>query len=437
MREPSTTAFDEELDELVHPDRVHRSLYTDRTVFVREMERVYGGTWTYLAHESELPGPNDFVRRRLGLRPVIVTRDADGGLHGLLNRCTHRGATVCRDDVGTSQRFVCGYHNWAFDNTGKLVGVPMRKGYGPAFDLGALGLGRLRVESYRGFVFGTLNHELPQLEEHLGYAARLLDQWLDRWPGATLTVRHGTHRLRYRGNWKLALDNSADGYHPGFSHASLLRMRKQRYGGGVDMQWTLGDVDSGLQTVTDLGNGHTFLDQRAEIDSYWAQAAPMPGEQAYEQVLRDRLGDEQAARVLEVAVGSGMNLNIFPNLLVIGNQIQVVEPHDVDDTHLVWHATSLEADDLPPELTALRMRLQEDFPSFGEPDDLVNFEECQVGLQIPEMEWVVTHRHLESGREHVDVHGNLTGPVTDELPIRAFWQRWKDLMTAETKLAAL
>ena len=80
-----------DLDELVHPDRVHRSLYTDRDLFVQEMERLYGGTWTYLAHESELPGPHDFVRRRLGLRSVIVTRDRDGELHGLLNRCTHRG----------------------------------------------------------------------------------------------------------------------------------------------------------------------------------------------------------------------------------------------------------------------------------------------------------------------------------------------------------
>jgi phenylpropionate dioxygenase-like ring-hydroxylating dioxygenase large terminal subunit len=425
-----------DLDELVHPDRVHRSLYTDRDLFVQEMERLYGGTWTYLAHESELPGPHDFVRRRLGLRSVIVTRDRDGELHGLLNRCTHRGATVCRDDAGTSQRFVCGYHNWTYDNSGALVGVPMRKGYGPSFDPGALGLGRLRVESYRGFVFGALDPELPPLEEHLGHAARLLDEWLDRWPGGRVVVQHGTHRLRYRGNWKLACDNSADGYHPGFSHASLLRMRKQRYGVGVDMQWTLGDVDSGLQTVADLGNGHTFLDQRAEIDSYWQQSAPMPGEQAYERTLREQLGDERAAAVLEVAVGSGMNLNIFPNLLVIGNQIQVVEPHDVDDTHLVWYATSLEADDLPPELTALRMRLQEDFPSFGEPDDLVNFEECQVGLQIPEMEWVLTHRHLETGREVVDARGNPTGPVTDELPIRAFWRRWKELMTSDAKLVA-
>jgi phenylpropionate dioxygenase-like ring-hydroxylating dioxygenase large terminal subunit len=423
------------LEELIHEDRVHRTLYTDREIFAAEMMKVYGGTWTYLAHESEIPRPNDFVRKRLGLRPILVTRDRKGGLNGLLNRCTHRGATVCRVESGNARRFTCPYHNWAFDNTGDLVGVPMEAGYGPGFDKASLGLGRLRVESYRGFIFGTLNAELPPLEEHLGYAARLLDQWLDRWPGGQLKVRSGSHRLTYRGNWKLTLDNSADGYHPGFSHASLLRMRKDRYGVGVDMQWVLGDVDAGSQTVADLGNGNTFLDQRSEIDSYWQQAAPMPGQQSYERVLRERLGDEAAKAALEVAVGSGMNLNIFPNLLIIGNQIQVVEPYDVDDTHLVWYGTTIEADDLPAEINALRMRLQEDFPSFGEPDDLANFEECQIGLNVPEMDWVVTSRHLTTGREHTDERGHLTGPVSDELPIRAFWRRWKELMTADTKLA--
>ena len=183
------------LDELVRPERVHRSLYTDRDVFAQEMERVFGGTWTYLAHESEIPQPNDFVRRRLGLRPVVVTRDRNGQVHGLLNRCTHRGATVCRVDAGNAPRFVCPYHNWTFDNTGKLVGVPLRRGYGPGFDPSALDLGRLRVESYRGFVFGALDAALPPLEEHLGHAARLIDQWLDRWPGGRIVVRHGSHRL--------------------------------------------------------------------------------------------------------------------------------------------------------------------------------------------------------------------------------------------------
>jgi len=78
------------------------------------------------------------------------------------------------------------------------------------------------------------------------------------------------------------------------------------------------------------------------------------------------------------------------------------------------------------------MRTQEDFPSFGEPDDQTNFEECQRGLTIPEVEWVLCNRGLGiPGRQHVDERGVVTGPVTDELVIRGFYQEWKQLMCAE------
>ena len=83
--------------DLVHEDRVHRTLYTEADVFAEEMVKVFGGeSWAYLAHESQLPGPNAFVSVRLGLRPVLVTRDRHGALHAIFNRCAHRAATVCR-----------------------------------------------------------------------------------------------------------------------------------------------------------------------------------------------------------------------------------------------------------------------------------------------------------------------------------------------------
>jgi phenylpropionate dioxygenase-like ring-hydroxylating dioxygenase large terminal subunit len=423
----------ENVGELVQERRVHRLLYVDQSIFEREMNSIFGYTWTFLAHESEIPNPNDFVRKRLGLRPIIVTRSGDGVLHAMLNRCSHRGATVCRQDEGNARRFTCPYHNWTFTNTGELVAVPMPGAYGADFDKSELGLGKLRVESYRGFIFGTFDKTLPDLATHLGYATTLLDQWLDRWPGAKTVVRHGANRLVLRGNWKLVFDNCADGYHPGFSHESLLRMRRDRYGAGVDMQWVAGDVDDGRQYVMDLGNGNIFLDQRGEIDDYWKQVAPMPGGDAYESILRKRLGDEKAKAALDVVMGSGMNLSIFPNLLVIGNQIQVIEPYSIDHTELAWYATSIHSPDLPPEVNSLRMRLQEDFPSFGEPDDMTNFEECHLGLGIAESEWVHTGRHIDSGRESVSPSGNPRSVITSELPIRAFWRQWKKMMTASSK----
>ena len=65
-------------DYLVQDDKAHRLIYTDPAIFEAEMTHIFGGTWTYLAHESEIPQANDFITRRMGLRPLIIVRDAEG-----------------------------------------------------------------------------------------------------------------------------------------------------------------------------------------------------------------------------------------------------------------------------------------------------------------------------------------------------------------------
>ena len=65
---------------LVEPLRVHGSLYSDAEVFADEMERIFLRGWVFVGHESEIPHPGDWVRRALGLEPVIMVRDADGAV---------------------------------------------------------------------------------------------------------------------------------------------------------------------------------------------------------------------------------------------------------------------------------------------------------------------------------------------------------------------
>ena len=255
-------------EELVTERRVHRSVYTDEAIFALEMEKVFGATWTYVAHESEIAGADDFVQRHLGRRPVIVTRDGDGEVHVLLNRCTHRAATVCRVEQGTARRFTCPYHGWTFANNGDCVAVPLPGAYGPGWDKTAHGLGRPAPRATVGF---RVRH--PQCRRtgtagapgSGGGPPRRVDRPGPRRPGWSRPANGLPHRLVYHGNWKLAVDNSGDGYHPGYSHKSLLAMRKERYGPGVDMQYVLNNVDAGRQYVQDLGRGHHFLDQRDEL----------------------------------------------------------------------------------------------------------------------------------------------------------------------------
>ena len=131
-----------------------------------------------------------------------------------------------------------------------------------------------------------------------------------------------------------------------------------------------------------------------------------------------------------------MNLSIFPNLLLIGNQIQVIEPVDVGITVLRWYATGLAT--ASDELNAIRMRTQEDFPIMGEVDDNVNFEACHLGIaSVPEDEWIDMSRHAQTPVVRDPVTGVLEGPVTSDLHMRAYFEQWKKLMSARPQLITL
>ena len=117
-----------DLSHLVEPHRVHRRIYVDPEIFEAEMDKIFGGTWVFLAHESQIAEPNDFITTRLGRRPLILTRDGDGELHALLNRCAHRASTVCQDECGNTRNFQCSYHGWTYSNRGDLVNVPFPRG---------------------------------------------------------------------------------------------------------------------------------------------------------------------------------------------------------------------------------------------------------------------------------------------------------------------
>src|ERR1700694_4293762 len=116
-------------EDLVEPGRAHRLIYVDPDIFSEEMVSVFAGTWVCPPHESEIAPPNDFRLSRLGLRPIIVTRDGDGEIHALFNRCAHRGSTVCQEERGNARRFQCSYHGWTYSSSGDLFTVPFESGY--------------------------------------------------------------------------------------------------------------------------------------------------------------------------------------------------------------------------------------------------------------------------------------------------------------------
>src|SRR6202035_5978497 len=84
--------------------RINGRVYRDADLFQRELEQIWYKVWVYIGHESEVPEPGCFVRRQIGLQPVIMVRGQDHKVRILYNRCRHRANLVCRLLLGQTDK---------------------------------------------------------------------------------------------------------------------------------------------------------------------------------------------------------------------------------------------------------------------------------------------------------------------------------------------
>jgi nitrite reductase/ring-hydroxylating ferredoxin subunit len=201
-------------------------ILNDPEIHALERERIFGRTWVYLAHESEVAAPGDYVVRYVFDDAFIIVRDEAGQVRAHFNSCRHRGTEVCRAEIGNASHFRCPYHGWTYKNTGDLIGVPAgADAYGDTLDKSRWGLRQMpQFSSYKGLLFGTLDPDAPPLEEYLAGMGFYLDLFADRTAGG-LEVLGGPQRWIMDANWKLGADNHiGDGYHSLMAHRSMIEL---------------------------------------------------------------------------------------------------------------------------------------------------------------------------------------------------------------------
>jgi anthranilate 1,2-dioxygenase large subunit len=217
--------------------RVPYRVFTDPAVYEREQERLFGGrSWNYVALDAELPNPGDFKATFIADTPVIVCRNREGELNAMVNRCAHRGALVCREFRGNRPALQCVYHQWTYDLTGNLMGVPFRKGvegkggYPPGFKTTEHSLRKLNLTTYRSLVFASFSDEMEPIEEYLGNDIR---PWVDRVFNRPVKVL-GYARQFIHANWKLYVENVKDPYHASLLHLfhATFNIYRANQGGG-------------------------------------------------------------------------------------------------------------------------------------------------------------------------------------------------------------
>ena len=148
-------------------------------------------------------------------------RGEDGGLSLLHNRCAHRGARIVAEPAGNARQLRCPYHAWTYALDGRLIGVPLPEGYAARPELGLAKVAR--VESYRGFVFGSHAGAGPRRSPSSSAGWRARSTTCSTAPPAGTVSRFGgALRLEYRGNWKMFMENAVDLVHPDFVHRSSI-----------------------------------------------------------------------------------------------------------------------------------------------------------------------------------------------------------------------
>jgi phenylpropionate dioxygenase-like ring-hydroxylating dioxygenase large terminal subunit len=382
------------IPEYVKEGAVHGKIYTDPSIFKMEIDKIFGQTWVYVAHESEIANQGDYKTTTIGSQPVIVSRSADNGkINVLFNRCRHRGASVCQEESGNANAFRCAYHGWTYSNCGKLLGVPLKDGYGEEFEREEMGLIHVaKVDSYRGFIFASLNEDVKPLTEHLGNARPYLDFVAETGPDG-IELSAGKHKYFLDANWKVQLENTIDPYHLSFVHKTFFDLIAKRTGEKIKFAKMHKE-----EKVSDLGNGHSLYE----------------------------LGGDLSIGALP------FNLIVFPNLGILGSQVRVIQPIAAERTEVMLYPIMLKG--ASKEENAERLRMHEGFygpAGFGSPDDVeVAFERVREGLKAEGNEWLQISRGLN--REEVDENGIISGNSSDEVSTRAIYKEWKRLMEAET-----
>ncbi|MCB2059118.1 MAG: aromatic ring-hydroxylating dioxygenase subunit alpha [Novosphingobium sp.] len=360
------------------PMRVGTRSYHSREHQEREREQLWMKIWQIAGRAEEIPEAGDWMVHRIFDQSFVLVRGRDGVVRGFVNACRHRGNAFC-EGKGRSARFTCPYHNWSYGLDGQLLAVAKPDFEGTVEEFVGnkedLGLIRVPVEVFAGFVFINPDPDAAPLSEFLGDVADLLAPYhLEEMVPVGMNVRE-----TIESNWKVVMDAFQEGYHVQGVHPELAGMTKlSRERCGFFGNHAVTVVPFGSPELADLGPEH-------EIEGYlslpvanfpgFAEALPRLAELAAD--LRDKDGNlqlpegvtplsllQRAVREILTAKGldvSGLTDNqmsdyqywlLFPNVFmqVRSGDATVItaEPHlSGDPNRSTWRVIALQW--LPPE----------------------------------------------------------------------------------------
>ena len=427
------------LSQLVEPDRVHRTVYTDQQIFDREMTQIFERVWVYCGHDSQVPQAGDYHAFTIGRQPMFMVRGKDGQVHVLYNRCPHRGVQLCGNQKGNvGSALVCSYHAWSFHLDGRLRTIPLQQGYDGTrvnADNPDCSVKRAaRVDAYRGFVFASLSATGPSLLEFLGEAKVAFDDMCDRSPVGEVEVVPVCHRVIQHSNWKFFMENQLDALHPSVTHqstgvaASRVEKKIKEATGAAPLYYHYLSAFASKFEQWDAVQTLNFPRGHGILKAYMGLRPQDPDTRAHEAMLVAAYGAEKTEEYLSRSIH---HVLVYPYLSVQSplQQLRCLRPLAPGKTlSEIWHFRLKGAPE-PIYRRALAYYNLVNSPStLVNADDLENFWKCQQGLTANGGDWVSFHRHYGRDIAHDGMVETGPGMGTSEAPMRNQMKAWAEFM---------
>ena len=296
-------------------------IYNDSELYALEKERLFARSWLFIAHESEVPQPGDYVVRRVLDDSFIISRGSSGQVRAMFNMCLHRGMQICRAEMGNASHFRCPYHGWSYRNDGRLVGLPFHQdAYGGEDGFSRKGQTLLpapSLDTYNGLIFISLDPEAPPLREFLGDFAFYLDYYTKQ--SASGIELHGPQRWRVKANWKIGAENFAgDMYHTPQTHTSVVEI-------GLFREPKAEKRKDGATYWAGNGGGTTYKLPEGTLEERLRYVG-------YPDAMIERMKQNWSPEQLQVVGDNGFMISaatVFPNMSFVHNWPKVEEGDDV------------------------------------------------------------------------------------------------------------
>ncbi len=226
--------------------------FHDPAIFDFEQSAWFGSSWLCVGREEDAARPGEYFVARPAGESVMVVRGEDEALRAFHNVCRHRGSRILTEDAGRVVRFQCPYHAWTYE----LDGTLRRASHTDElidFEPEHNGLVPVRLSTWQGFVFLTLDPGAPELETGLA------DFWshIDQFPIASL---RRARRIEYevRANWKVIGENYSECYHCPGVHPQLNRLTPYDQGRNLESNgpWAGGWMELAGEADTMSVDGH-------------------------------------------------------------------------------------------------------------------------------------------------------------------------------------